>query len=443
MKIAFVSANRESLPDAVIPLGLLYVMGSCPPHHDRMLWDLCFEDDPVQALRQRLLETSPDVVAFGLRNIQNNDYSGIATNVAYYRSLIETVRSASDAVIILGGAGFSVMPAELVRTLRPDFGIQGEGEASFPHLIAALERGEREPRDIPGLLTLRGERLISTPPDGTFLDLDTLAVPDRSQLDPRYAQRFGIDSVQTRRGCSMGCVYCTYPLIEGRRLRLRDPERIADEVLSLPRVSPGMRHFFIVDAQFNLPPAHAKAVCRALIARGNTLPWTCYANPIGFDAELASLLVEAGCVGMEIGADSGCDEVLKLLGRGFDTRAIRRIHALSRGAGLKDCHTFMLGTPHETLDDVLRSLDFIADLDPFAAILMLWTDDAEALDSDYAGRRRALREQICALLPEHPARSPRWVIPSLGVQFNPRLFAALRRHGRSGPLWQHIHLRTG
>ena len=43
MRIAFVSGNQEKLPDAVVPLGLLYVMASTPEHHERTLIDLCFE----------------------------------------------------------------------------------------------------------------------------------------------------------------------------------------------------------------------------------------------------------------------------------------------------------------------------------------------------------------------------------------------------------------
>jgi hypothetical protein len=31
----------------------------------------------------------------------------------------------------------------------------------------------------------------------------------------------------------------------------------------------------------------------------------------------------------------------------------------------------------------------------------------------------------------------RWVVPSLGLRFNSRLFDALRNAGLKGPLWQH------
>ena len=163
---------------------------------------------------------------------------------------------------------------------------------------------------------------------------------------------------------------------------------------------PGIRHFFVVDSVFNLPRRHAKDVCRELAARSWTTPWTCYANPLGFDLEFAKLARSAGCAGMEIGSDSGRDDVLQRLRKGFLTADIRRIHALAQDAGIPDCHTFILGTPGESLDDVQRTLDFVAELDPFSAILMIWIDDAEALDPALRKARDELRARIEALLRE-------------------------------------------
>src|SRR6185503_9077097 len=141
MRIAFVSGNREHLPDAVTPLGLLYVMASTPDRHEKILIDLCFEPCPAEALARALAEARPDLVALGMRNIQNNDYDGLSDNLAYYAELIAVARAAAGAPVVLGGAGFSVMPAELMQRLRPDYGISGEGEEAFPRLVEALERG--------------------------------------------------------------------------------------------------------------------------------------------------------------------------------------------------------------------------------------------------------------------------------------------------------------
>jgi len=438
MKLAFVSGNREQLPDAVVPLGLLYLMAACPERHHAVLWDLCFERDPHAALRSRLAQLEPDVVALGIRNLQRNDYSGGRDNIDYYRSLVETIRAVSSARVVVGGGGFSVMPEGWMRELRADFGVVGEGERAFAELLVALEAGQRSWADVPGLLYWAAGKLVSNPRGLRFLDLDELPVPDRTLVDPRYSERFGIESVQTKRGCSLACEYCTYPSIEGRTVRTRTPRLVADEMAALLATHPSTRHVFIVDSVFNLPPDHARAVCRALRDRGWTVPWTCYANPIGFDGELARLMVQAGCAGVEVGADSGCDEVLRTLRKGFDTAALRRLHAVATEVGLRDCHTFMLGTPGESLYDVRRTLDFVIDLDPFSAIVMIWTDDAEAERPDLALARSELRAGILHLLAEVTVSRPRWVVPATGLNFEPKLFTVLRKVGLRGPLWQHL-----
>ena len=92
--------------------------------------------------------------------------------------------------------------------------------------------------------------------------------------------------------------------------------------------SDSVQHVFFVDSVFNLPAPHAKQICRTLIDRNVGLPWTCYANPLGFDAELAELMARSRCAGLEIGSDSGCDEILAKLRKGFDTGALLRAHAL-------------------------------------------------------------------------------------------------------------------
>ena len=73
MRVAFVSGNRELLPDAAIPIGILCVIANLPKRHETTFIDLCFEDTPSEALSRGLCEFQPDVVALGMRNIQNAD----------------------------------------------------------------------------------------------------------------------------------------------------------------------------------------------------------------------------------------------------------------------------------------------------------------------------------------------------------------------------------
>ncbi len=438
MKIAFISANREQLPDPVVPLGLAYLMGGVPERHSKTLIDLCWEPKPLDYLKNALDAFAPDAIALGLRNIQNSDYSGDRDNIDYYSKVVQAIRQSSNAPIIAGGGGFSVIPQGLMEKLKPDYGISGEGESAFLSLIDRLERGIRDAAGIGSVYWFDRGILRKNPPAPAFQDLDALPPPDRRYIDPRHYQWIGIESVQTKRGCNLSCDYCTYPTIEGRSVRQRDPARVADEMFSALELHPNINHFFIVDSNFNIPPRHAKAICRELISRSWNVPWTCYANPLGFDVELAELMAQARCVGMEIGSDSGCDEVLDRLHKGFRTDKIRQIQRLCAETGLRDCHTFILGTQGETIEDVQRTLQFIHDLQPFAAILMFWTDDDEALDPALAAKRRVFRRQMDELIKREWENHPRWIVPSQGHNFDVRLFRLLRKRGLHGPLWQHI-----
>jgi radical SAM superfamily enzyme YgiQ (UPF0313 family) len=419
-------------------MGLLYIMASTPDHHEKVLVDLCFAENPRATLRDKLREIEPDLIAISMRNIQNNDYSGMSDNLAYYTDLIENARAACPAPVVLGGSGFSVMPRELMDRLRPDFGISGEGENAFPQLVAALENGGDGLDSIGALYYWRDDELVVNPSAPEFLDMTKLPFPDRSLVDEYYYDEWGIDSLQTKRGCTLHCEYCTYPIIEGRTIRVRTPESVVDEMFAALDARPAISHFFIVDSVFNLPKTHAKNVCRELIRRNWKTGWTCYANPLGFDEEFAELAFEARCTGMEIGSDSGCNHVLKSLRKGFTVDHIRRLHDICKNAGVPDCHTFILGTMGETLDDVRQTIDFIVDLDPYSAILMVWVDDYESLDPAVRKQRMKFRTETNAMLLDHQRDFPHWSMPGLGVNFDEHLFQALRRTGRRGPIWQHL-----
>jgi radical SAM superfamily enzyme YgiQ (UPF0313 family) len=437
MRIAFISANRETMPDAVIPLGILHVMAAVPERHERRFWDLCFEPEPEDTVARGLREFQPDLIAIGLRNVQNMDYTNTSVNVAWYRSLVRAVRTVSPAPIVLGGGGFSVIPAALMEDLGADYGIAGEGERSMGRLVEELEKPAPDFAAVDGLYYRTDGRLEYAGQNGGFIVMDELPRPDRSLVDARYYSEYGIESLQTKRGCPLHCTYCTYPLIEGNKGRLRNPALVADDFMAICS-RPGVDHLFIVDSVFNLPPRHAKAVCRELAARGNRTPWTSYVNPVAFDDELAELMALAGSTGMEIGSDSGCDEVLDRLRKGFHTDKITKLSTIARRHGLKDCHSFILGTNGETLEHVERTLDFVEELEPFAAVMLVWVEDLEVLDPVTALERRRFRDTVYERIRRRAEHQPRWVVPTLGIHFDPRRFSTFRRAGMRGPLWQYL-----
>ena len=152
-------------------------------------------------------------------------------------------------------------------------------------------------------------------------------------------------NVETKRGCPGRCIYCADPVAKGRCVRCRPPAEVADEIEALLAQGVGVLHF--CDGEFNLPPQHALAICEEIIARGlgDRLQWYCYATVDPFPADLAWAMRRAGCVGVNFGADSGCDRMLAILNRGYERKAIRRAVDYCRRVGITVMADLLIGGP--------------------------------------------------------------------------------------------------
>lgn len=435
MRIAFLSLNREKLPDPVIPLGLLSVAANVGNSHEKEVWDLCFAEEPLTLITENIKRFQPQVIAVGIRNIQNNDYTGIESNLATYKLMLSHIRSLTDATIIIGGSAFSVMPVEFMTALKPDFGIKGEGEINTRRLVEKLATNNQTFSDLPNLFYFKNNQLEETKSSGGYIELDELALPVKDGFLNQYYAVTGTDSIQTKRGCVFECSYCTYPKIEGRHYRLRDPQKVVSEMAAILARNNLVRHFFFVDSVFNSPLSHAKQICHEMIKQKMMAPWTCYASPRSFDAELASLMSMSKCAGIEVGSDSGSDKVLRSLKKGFTTADIEKMHKLCVEHGIKDCHTFILSTPEETPADVEKALKFIEELQPFCAILMFWIDDSKSAKSTCDKERAEMTDMVRTYCRNNPG----WIVPALAINFDQRVFATMRKRNMTGPLWQYLN----
>ncbi|HEY3594613.1 MAG TPA: cobalamin-dependent protein [Polyangiaceae bacterium] len=435
MRVLIVSANRETLPSPVVPLGPLAVAGALRDAHEVRLLDLCFEEDPLAAAEKAVSDFDPEVVGIGLRNLHTNAYDGTERLVAEYAALVARFRTSSEVPIVLGGAAYSLRPEHLLTQLKADYGVVGEGERTFRDVVDALALGRTPPRISRAAASTAAQRpLRPRRKDSRWSsDLDELPPPARDLVDPRYYTFDGTDNLQTKRGCAFACAYCDYPDLEGSKVRVRDPVSVADELEMRAKV-PGVTHMFFVDSVFNVPRSHALAVCDEIVKRGNPLPWVCYASPASFDEEVVDAMARAGCLGVEIGSDSGTPRMLAKLNKPFTIEDIEKTRAMFRARGILDCHTFVLGAMDETPDEVKETLAFVERLAPDVAVFIVFMEDRETLTVHRARHRDA----ILRLLADEAPRHAGWVVPELGIRFGAKINNIVRRRGLRGPSWLHL-----
>jgi radical SAM superfamily enzyme YgiQ (UPF0313 family) len=173
--------------------------------------------------------------------------------------------------------------------------------------------------------------------------------------------------VQTKRGCPFGCIYCIYPQLEGRPYRLRPPEAVIEEIAMVVSRWKS-RHFFFVDSVFNHPRDHALAVCAALGRRRLPMRWMAFCNPVGFDAELAHAMAQAGCEGLEFGMDTASPKMLAALRKPFGQREIRVAMKAAYDAGLPFSVHLLVGGPGEAWSDVEETQQFLNECAPANSI---------------------------------------------------------------------------
>lgn len=364
MKVLLVATNRERSPYPVAPLGALCVAGAArAAGHDVKFLDMGSARFPQRALRGALAENEFQAVAFGIRNLDNCWFFAPRSYFDEVREFAEIVRENFSGPLILGGTGFSVSPEGWMKRLNADCGVLGEGERAFVEVLSHLEKNL--PLDgIDGVITTP----TSAKPSRAIPQLGELAPPAHDLCHySRYLHGGGFVGVQTKRGCPFKCTYCIYPQLEGKRYRLRPPEAVGEEVKKVFRQS-NVRHFFFVDSVFNDPRKHALAVCRELSRRKLPVQWNAFCNPVGFDAELARAMAEAGCVGVEFGLDVASEKMFAAMAKPFGQKETRIALQAARDAGLPFANFMLFGGPTETWKDVEDTQNFLKSCAPANAV---------------------------------------------------------------------------
>ena len=361
MKVLLVNTNRVKPP--VAPIGLDYLADSLRgAGHELSLLDLCFAENVEKEIAASATSFTPDVVGVSVRNTDDCFYASSAFFLPGVREVVYTLRQYSDAPVVLGGVGFSIMPEAAVEYCGADFGIAGEGEDACVQLLASIRTGT-ELEQVPGLVWwdqsgLQRNRSVD-------IRLDQLPPRTRSFVDnQRYFREGGQAGFETRRGCPMQCTYCADPVSKGRRSRLLPPRMVVDELSAL--ISQGIDHLHSCDCEFNVPLSHARDVCRAIIDAGlaGRLRWYAYCSVAPFDEETAKLMRQAGCAGIDFGADSGSVEMLRRLGRDFGPAELKETARCCKEAGIPFMYDLLVGGPGETRDTIRESLDLVRAVQP-------------------------------------------------------------------------------
>jgi radical SAM superfamily enzyme YgiQ (UPF0313 family) len=192
-----------------------------------------------------------------------------------------------------------------------DVVVHGEGEKTAVELFPALLEG-RSLDGIAGISYRRADTPITTAPRPMIQDINAISPPAYSKID---LSQYRIISCLSARGCPFKCTYC-YSSMFWKRYRPRSVKALIDEIESILRQT-GTNKIAILDDTFVLTPARVFEFCDELKTRKLSISWTCFGRVGLMTPEILQAIRDAGCTGVGFGVESGSNEILTRIKKGY------------------------------------------------------------------------------------------------------------------------------
>jgi len=371
MKILLLSMpdSFEHMPTLAVRMpngGLSSIAGNVDPHHQVAIADLVLVQKKVREVLTRLIrEFDPDLVGLSVMTFQRRTAGRI----------IDLLRAWKPDLPIVAGGYDPSLATDAYQEMPLDFIVRGEGDLTFRELLRALEQGVGFDR-ICGLSYRDGTQWQHNPDRAVRgLEDNEIRLPNRAARVLQGYTLLGrpVDVVETSRGCTYDCSFCSIIEMRGRNFHTYSFQRVLDDIRDAR--DRGARTIFLVDDNIMLNVRRFEGLCRAIIDAGlNQIDYFVQAmtSPIASQGErLAPLMWQAGFRYVFLGIENILENDLVFLraaakntardnGQRAGNASYRAIDCLHRN-GMYVVGGLIVGNPDDTRESIEANLDFARD----------------------------------------------------------------------------------
>ena len=272
--------------------------------------------------------------------------------------------------IVLGGIHPTLYYKDVVSNKYIDFAVYGEGEIVLMELVESLKSSEPDFSEIGALSYKKDGNVLyneekKAVDHGTYPDLDydlLLDCLDKSNWDKKDIAKYSYPVI-TSRGCPYKCTFCASAIIDERtKVRSWTMEKIMREVQKA--LDFGFRDIFFWDDNILLGKAKIKNFLNEIKKIDIKFTWYGNARADFFNERYLSkkILTELRANGlnrMSIGAESGSQKILDYMKKELKVGDYIQAAEYCAHAGIEPSFSFMVGMPHEEIEDVHATMDLI------------------------------------------------------------------------------------
>jgi anaerobic magnesium-protoporphyrin IX monomethyl ester cyclase len=275
-----------------------------------------------------------------------------------------------DCQTVVVGSHVTAEPENTLKRANGavDVVARGEYDYALRDLAGLVGSGWTIPKlfEVMGISYLDGDGKVVHTSTRPYLDVNELPFPAWQHIDPRWyrdaGKRFPFITLISGRGCFGRCTFCRdVPLMEGRKLRMRDPELVVDEVEYNFSLFPYIREVMFETDTFTASALHVQGVCEEILRRRLTVTWSCNCRT-DVDLKLLPLMKRAGCRMLMVGFEFGTQEALDAVRKGTTLDHSARLAQEAKRLGLTVHGCFMFGAPGETMESALKTIEFAKSL---------------------------------------------------------------------------------
>jgi len=343
------------------PIWLAYATGVVEEEYKARLvdapawnWDL---EDVVKDVKR----FDPDVI------VVDSSFPSLNNDIR----VVEILKNETDAVVVLVGPPTSQFPDKILQS-NIDVVARWEYDFTIKELVEAVEKGKSF-RDIRGLSYKENGRIIHNPDRGFTSSEDLDKIPFVSKVYKRHLNirdyflgqcLYPEVQIFTGRGCPNQCTFCAWPqTLMGRKYRVRSIPNVLDE-LEWIQDNLDVKEVFFEDDTFTISKKRVLEFCKEYRERGLDIVWSCNARVDTLDLETMKEMKKANCRLLIVGYESGSDEILRNIKKGFTVEQIKQFAKNARKAGLLVHGDFIIGLPGETKETIEMTKKLIREIKP-------------------------------------------------------------------------------
>jgi radical SAM superfamily enzyme YgiQ (UPF0313 family) len=295
-----------------------------------------------------------------LEKIKNSQAKivGISSFIANHGNGIRIAKQIKDSFpdikIVMGGPQASFIPEEVLNSGWFDVVAMFEGEVTFPELADAFING-KPIDDILGIAYLKDGKVVTTDPRPVIENVDSIDFPAWDLIKQEKYGQPGI--ILTGRGCPYKCIFCAASAVSGALYRTRSTENVVNEIEYLYKEY-NISNFFFADDTFTADEEHCIDICREIRRRELKITWEAEARANTVNDRVVSEMVKSGCRYVQIGAESGDNNILRTIGKNITTDTIENAVKIFLSHGVPVVCSFIIGSPEDTTETISRTIMF-------------------------------------------------------------------------------------